>query len=66
MVAESAAKPENARLNTGGATSGEWFARRIKNQRINNRTVGSVLHAFPSTTSEIIAGPRDMEGQQGN
>jgi len=38
MVTESASNPENARFNTGGTTSGEWFARRIKNQRVNNRT----------------------------
>lgn len=39
MVAESARKPENARFQTGGSTAGAWFARRIKNQRIKNRTV---------------------------
>ena len=39
MVAEAARKPENARLQTGGVTAGEWFARRIKNQRVKNRKV---------------------------
>ena len=39
MVAEAARKPENARFQTGGVTAGEWFARRIKNQRANNRKV---------------------------
>lgn len=27
-----------------GVSSGEWFARRIKNQRIKNRTVSAVWH----------------------
>ena len=39
MVAEAIQKPENAKFETGGATAGEWFARRIKNQRIKNRVV---------------------------
>jgi hypothetical protein len=37
MVAEAIRKPENAHFKTGGVTAGEWFARRIKNQRIKNR-----------------------------
>ena len=39
IVAEAARKPENARFQTGGVTAGEWFARRIKNQRVKNRKV---------------------------
>ena len=39
MVAEAMRKPENAKFKTGGTTAGEWLARRIKNQRIKNRTV---------------------------
>lgn len=39
MVSEAVRVPENAKFQTGGATAGEWFARRIKNQRIKNRTV---------------------------
>ena len=39
MVAEAARSPENARFQTGGVTAGEWFARRIKNRRVNNRKV---------------------------
>ena len=39
MVAEALRKPENAKFKTGGSTAGEWFARRIKNQRIKNRKV---------------------------
>ncbi|KAH9918577.1 Clavaminate synthase-like protein [Epithele typhae] len=37
MIAEAAAKDTTGRLNTG-STSAEWFSRRIKNQRIKNRT----------------------------
>jgi len=39
MVAEAIRRPENASFKTGGTTAGEWFARRIKNQRIKNRKV---------------------------
>ena len=39
MVAEAIRKPENASFKTGGSTAGEWFARRIMNQRIKNRKV---------------------------
>ena len=39
IVAEALQKPENAKFKTGGSTAGEWFARRIKNQRIKNRKV---------------------------
>ena len=41
VVAESVKKPENARFITGGVTAGEWYARRTKNQRINNRKVSA-------------------------
>ena len=47
MVAEAVRKPENASFKTGGATAGEWFARRIKNRRIKNRKVN-----FESTRVE--------------
>jgi len=39
MVAEAIQRPENASFKTGGTTAREWFARRIKNQRIKNRKV---------------------------
>ena len=39
MVAEAIRKPENASFKTGGATAGEWFSRRLMNQRIKNRKV---------------------------
>lgn len=39
MIAEAIQKPENASFRTGGTTAGEWFARRIMNQRIKNRKV---------------------------
>lgn len=49
------------------ATSKEWFARRIKNQRIKNRTVGFPrTFWFPELTLFLNAGPRDLEGQQRN
>lgn len=50
MVAEAVREPENAKLQTGGATAGEWFARRIKNQRIGNRKVNV---AFLRVVSDI-------------
>jgi isopenicillin N synthase-like dioxygenase len=43
LIADAAARAEPGRFATG-ATAGEWFARRIKNQRIANRKVcGSLL-----------------------
>ena len=39
MVAEAIQKPENAKFKTGGTTAAEWFTRRTKNRRVNNRTV---------------------------
>jgi hypothetical protein len=38
MIAEAVAKAPANKFNTG-STSLEWFSRRIKNQRIANRTV---------------------------
>ena len=38
LIADAAAKDTTGRFNMG-ATASEWFARRIKNQRIKNRTV---------------------------
>ena len=49
LIAEAAAKDTEGKLNTG-ATSAEWFARRIKNQRIKNRTV-----RVPSPVSFALA-----------
>ena len=38
MIAEAVAKLPPGKYDTG-ATAKDWFARRIKNQRIKNRTV---------------------------
>lgn len=67
MVAEAARNPENARFQTGGATAGEWFARRIKNQRINNRKVNikSLWLVFCIHLEEPL-GSRDVDGKSGN
>lgn len=40
-VERADARGERGKYETG-VTSGEWFARRIKNQRIKNRTVSRV------------------------
>ncbi|KAJ8079640.1 hypothetical protein PM082_011227 [Marasmius tenuissimus] len=37
-IAEAVKKNTEKKLDTGGVTASEWFARRIKNQRIKNRT----------------------------
>ncbi len=44
MIAEAVEKLPPGTFETG-STSGEWFARRVKNRRIKNRTVslGSLL-----------------------
>jgi hypothetical protein len=67
MVAEAARNPENARFQTGGATAGEWFVRRIKNQRINNRKVNikSLWLVFCIHLEEPL-GSRDVDGKSGN
>ena len=59
MVAEAVRKPENAGFKTGGATAGEWFARRIKNQRIKNRKVN-----FESTRLGTIFTTKDIQGPE--
>ena len=63
IIAEAVAKLPEDKYNTG-STSLEWFTRRIKNQRIKNRTV-SVAGGQKMTTIHIhrSAGPGDMEGQ---
>lgn len=42
MIAAAVQKAGDPAKYETGATSLEWFSRRIKNQRINNRTVGRV------------------------
>jgi hypothetical protein len=43
VIAETVQKSEDPEKYRGAATSSEWFARRIKNQRLKNRTVGVQL-----------------------
>jgi len=54
-VAEAISKPENARFQTGGTTAGEWFARRIKNQRIKNRKGPETWKASRGTEHRVSA-----------
>ena len=42
LIAEAAANDTTGRFNTD-STAAEWFARRIKNQRIKNRTVRALV-----------------------
>lgn len=64
MVAEAIAKPENETFRTGGATAGEWFARRVKNQRVKNRKVNVEFWRVVSNIHlEDVLGPRDVEGK---
>jgi len=55
LIAEAAAKEENKRFDTGGATAGDWFARRIRNQRINNRTGPETWRASRGTEHRVSA-----------
>ncbi|KAG7091537.1 hypothetical protein E1B28_010566 [Marasmius oreades] len=38
IIADAVQKDPHKNLNAGGATAYEWFSRRVKNQRIKNRT----------------------------
>lgn len=66
MVAEAIRRPENASFKTGGATAGEWFARRIKNQRIKNRKVNFKSSRVGWDIHREHLGTRDMEGKPRN
>jgi hypothetical protein len=54
-----ARSPEPGQFETG-QSAGEWFARRIKNQRIKNRTVGP----FPGV-GVVAGGIADVRSAQG-
>ena len=45
IIAEAVAKLPEDKYNTG-STSLDWFTRRIKNQRVKNRTVCRCSHSF--------------------
>ncbi|TFY79806.1 hypothetical protein EWM64_g4206 [Hericium alpestre] len=57
MVRDAAAKAEG-KYNTG-TTAKDWFARRVKNQRVNNRTAGDgyVLHRPGLANIFVCTGP---------
>ena len=59
LIAEAAAKDTEGKFNTG-STSAEWFARRIKNQRIKNRTV-----RVPSPAGSALAARSADEEHRG-
>jgi hypothetical protein len=61
LIAEAAAKEENKRFDTGGATAGDWFARRIRNQRINNRTVSHPCNSSIQGFERYCSGTGDLE-----
>lgn len=66
MVAEAAKQPENAKFQTGGATAGGWFARRIKNQRIKNRKVNvDFSRVVLDTHHGEHSGTGDVDGKPG-
>ncbi len=60
-----AAAVENTdQLNTP-VTANEWFTRRIKNQRMKNRTV-STVHLSVDFSTYYLIGTGDMAGESGN
>jgi len=67
MVTEAAQKPENARFKTGGVTAGEWFARRIKNQRTRNQKVNVDFSRIAlDIHHQARPGTGDVDGKPGN
>ncbi|EIN05629.1 Clavaminate synthase-like protein [Punctularia strigosozonata HHB-11173 SS5] len=63
LIAEAVEKADDSEKYRGTWTSSDWFARRIKNQRLRNRTVCDDVPT-PNFTSpkckSFTAGPRDM------
>lgn len=65
VIAEAVSKLPSGKYDTG-TTSKEWFARRIKNQRIKNRTVrANLLRGLDEADVDVCAfsGSRNLEGQ---
>ncbi|KAL4063824.1 hypothetical protein J3A83DRAFT_4285270 [Scleroderma citrinum] len=67
MIAESVKQHPEGKFNTG-STAGEWFSRRTKYQRLNNRTVRceKTRGADFKLTNGNGSGARIMGRQQGN
>lgn len=53
MIAEAVAKAPEGQFQTG-ATAYDWFTRRIKYQRINNRTVSRLGSMFLGQLDEVF------------
>ena len=51
MIADAVAKAQNPDMYHTGASAGDWFTRRIKNQRLKNRTVRSRMD-FPHVKTD--------------
>ena len=67
MATEAIQKPEDAKVKTGGTTAGEWFTRRIKNQRIKNPHGNfEFSRAEYDTHHQERLGTREPEGKPGN
>jgi hypothetical protein len=43
LVAEATRNPENARFQTGGVTTEDWYERRVKKMLISNRKVCRII-----------------------
>jgi len=67
IIADAVQKHPDRNLDTG-STAAEWFARRIKYQRINNRKVSRrQKKREASNPSDVVkTGTRDMGGEQGH
>ncbi|THH17254.1 hypothetical protein EUX98_g9165 [Antrodiella citrinella] len=57
QIADAVANAPNPESYNPGATAGNWFARRIKNQRLNNRTKDMQPESF-DTRLETASGPK--------
>jgi hypothetical protein len=66
VIAEAVKKQPDRNFETG-STAAEWFARRIKYQRIGNRTVGtcSVCYSGYDYGCRILQGPESWAASRG-
>lgn len=54
-IAESVSRAPNPQLYNSGSTAKDWFARRVKNQRVNNRTGPETWNASRGTEHKPAA-----------
>ncbi len=65
MISESVANTDSPATYSPNVTAQDWFARRIKNQRIKNRTV-SILSSYAlGRKLTVFQGPETWKASRG-